>query len=318
MEIQTMFDRLVTALADYSVAVEPDENTPEWWAGAPSVCYTDGVFYLALRMREGDSERGKRGYENRIYRSTDGLSYEPIKHLHRDDVGIPGFERPSLVRDPVTGKFRMYSCSGFDGNWGIIKFEDADRPEDIDSKAWKTVLQPSTTKTDKLGWIEVEGYKDPSIFHDGETWHMVVIGYDRLERTYHFTSDDGEDWQPVGDGSPILDNVGWHNCFTRPACVVPMAVGYLFVYEGSSIEYRDPSYNIATGLAYSPDLRTFIDLTPDAPILKSTTPGDYHTWRYSHWMNVGTDMMVWFEACRPNNSNETRVARFKADWARVV
>jgi hypothetical protein len=51
--------------------------------------------------------------------------------------------------------------------------------------------------------------------------------------------------------------------------------------------------------------------------LKSTTPGDYHTWRYSHWMNIGTEVWVWFEATRPNTTNETRVARFPADWARM-
>ncbi len=312
-----MFDSVVSALSTYTVAVEPDENTPEWWAGAPSATYSDGVFHLAVRLREGQSERGKRGYENRIYRSDDGLSYEPVKSIHRDDVGIPGFERPAITRDPVTGKFRMYSCSGLDGNWGILKFEDADRPEDIDPKAWKVVLQPTPTKTDNIGWIEVGGYKDPVVFHDGDTWHLFVIGYDVTERAYHFTSDDGEDWRAVGDGSPILENAGWHNCYTRPASVMPMAVGYLFAYEGSDIAWRDPCYNIATGLAYSPDLRTFVDLTPSAPILKSTTPGQYHTWRYSHWMNIGTEVWVWFEASRPNNTNETRVARFPADWARV-
>lgn len=313
-----MFERIVSALANYHVAVEPDKNTPEWWAGAPSVCKFDDGFYLAVRMREGDSPRGKRGYENRIYRSSDGLSYEPVKSLHRDEVGIPGFERPSLVRDPKTGKYRMYTCSGFDdGVWGLIKFDDADSPEKIDPKAWKVILRPQPIKTDKLGWIEVSGYKDPFVFHDGDTWHMLVIGYDRLERAYHFVSDDGDDWQPVGDGNPILENTGWHNCFTRPACAFPMAIGWMVVYEGSHITWRDPSYNIATGLAYSPDLRTYIDLTPTEPLLKSTTPGDYHTWRYSHWMNIGEDMWVWFEATRPNTTNETRVARFPADWARV-
>ena len=91
-----------------------------------------------------------------------------------------------------------------------------------------------------------------------------------------------------------------------------MTVGYLFVYEGSNLLWRDPVYNIATGLAYSPDLETFIDLTPDEPLLTSTTPGDYHTWRYSHWMRVGDQVFVYFEAARPNNTNEIRLAVFDA------
>ncbi len=49
-------------------------------------------------------------------------------------------------------------------------------------------------------------------------------------------------------------------------------------------------------------------MTPDEPLLKSTTPGPYHTWRYSHWLPVGDRVHVYFEAARPNNTNETRLA----------
>jgi hypothetical protein len=327
-----MFERIATALDSYITVLEPDENEAEWWAGAPSVLLDDdGTFYMAARMREGNSPRGKRGYENRILQSADGRSFETINQLHRDDVGIPGFERPSLVKDPTTGKYRLYSCSGLDGNWGIIKFADADHPSEIDPKSWEVVLQPEIERDDRLGFIQVEGYKDPFVFHDGSCWHMLVIGYDRIERPYHFTSDDGVAWATgsrnadrtlAGDlrrsalQEPIMENDGWHNVFTRPACVLPMTIGYMLVYEGSSVHWRDPSYNIATGLAYTPDLETYVDLTPDAPLLMSTTPGDYHTWRYSHWLLVGDKVHVYFEASRPNNSNEIRLATFDAEWVR--
>ena len=50
--------------AEYTVVLEPDQDAPEWWAGAPSVCRdAEGVFWMACRMREGDSPRGLRGYE---------------------------------------------------------------------------------------------------------------------------------------------------------------------------------------------------------------------------------------------------------------
>ena len=110
-----------------------------------------------------------------------------------------------------------------------------------------------------------------------------------------------------------MDNAGWHDFCTRPASVLPLAVGYLFIYEGASVRWRDPVYNIATGLAYSPDLETIIDLTPDAPLLKSATPGDYHTWRYSHWMRAGNQVFAYAEAARPNNTNELRLSVLNAD-----
>ena len=301
-----MFDDVVEALSRYEVVLEPDEDTPEWWAGAPSVVLTDdGTFYLAARMREGNSPRGRRGYEVRILKSADGRRFEPVNHIRREDAGVSGFERPALVTDPKTGRFRLYGCSGFERGWAILKFDDADDPAEFDARSARPIISEDHPDD---GFARVTGYKDPVVFWKRDRWHMFVIGTDRVERIHHFTSDDGESWSRAS--RPVMENDGWHNFYTRPASVLPLAVGYLFVYEGSSVEWRDPVYNIATGLAYSPDLETFIDLTPDEPLLKSTTPGDYHTWRYSHWMRVKDEVFVYFEAARPNNTNEVRLGRF--------
>jgi hypothetical protein len=302
-------DQIVAAMDDYSVVLEPDENTPEWWAGAPSVLVgADGVFYLAARMREGNSPRGKRGYEIRILNSGDGRAFEPINHIRREDTGLPGFERPALVQDPATRRYHLYGCADMGGGWGILKFDDVADPADFVASTAHPVLTPDQHDDE---FAHVAGYKDPFVFWDRGRWHMFVIGYDQIERAYHFESQDGEQWTRVGLG-PVLENAGWHNYYTRPASVLPLAVGYLLVYEGSSIAWRDPVYNIATGMAYSPDLHHFVDLTPDEPLLKSTTPGQCHTWRYSHWLPVGDQVFVYFEASRPNNTNEIRLAVFDA------
>ncbi len=302
-----MLNEIVDALAKYEVILEPDEDTPEWWAGAPSVVRAEeGTFCLAARMREGKSPRGKRGYEIRILRSGDGINFEPINRLSREDAGVPGFERPAIVRDPETGKYKLYGCAGLDKGWVILKFDDADDPADFDARSARPVL---AAKYPDDGFVHVRSYKDPFVIWIKDRWHMFVIGGDQVERAWHFTSRDGECWQPASSG-PILQNSGWHNFYTRPACLLPLAVGYLLVYEGSNLEWRDPVYNIATGLAYTIDLQTFIDLTWDRPLLTSTTPGDYLTWRYSHWIVVDDQVFVYFEAARPNNTNELRLGVF--------
>ncbi|NIA15265.1 MAG: hypothetical protein GWP08_14440 [Nitrospiraceae bacterium] len=310
-----MFDRIKNALDNYTVILEPDENTPEWWAGAPSVVRgADGTFYLAARMREGNSPRGLRGYEIRILKSSDGRRFEPILSLRRKDCGLPGFERPALAVDPHSGRFKLYGCSPLEGGWSILKFDDAANPAEFDPASAKPVIQAEQFDD---GFAHVEGYKDPVVFWDGTQWRMFVIGFDKLERIHQFVSADGEDWRPAS-GKTILENDGWHNFYTRPASVLPMAVGYLLVYEGSHCTWRDPVYNIATGLAYTVDLEHFVDLTPDAPLLRSTTPGDYNTWRYSHWMTVGDQVFVYFEACRPNNTNEIRLGVFDSALAQAA
>jgi len=306
-----MFDQLVKALSEFDVVLEPDEDTPEWWAGAPSVCLAgDGTFYMAARMREGRSPRGLRGYEIRILASADGRNFAPIRSLPRDQVGVAGFERPALVRDPASSKFRLYGCCPLEAGWSIVRFDDADSPADFDPAGARTVLSAEYPND---GFVHVTGYKDPFVFRDKDRWHMFVIGSDRVERVHHFTSADGDIWQPVAK-NPVMDNTGWHNFYTRPACVVPMTVGYLFVYEGSNLSWRDPVYNIATGLAYTPDLESFVDLTPEEPLVKSPTPGDYITWRYSHWVTVGGRVFVYAEVSRPNNTNEIRLSVFDADY----
>lgn len=296
----------------FTTVLEPDRDVPEWWAGAPSVCIgPDGFVYMACRMREGDSPRGLRGYEVRLLGSGDGVDFATISRLPREDVPINGFERPSLVFDPRTGHFRLYLCGPWphDGvdTWCILRLDDVAHPGDFDPSTARPVLCAPPPKDERDR--SVRGYKDPFVWLEGRQWHMMVIGY-APERTYHFVSEDGESWEPFGE-RPAFDHGGWHTYFTRPACVLPMGAGWLLVYEGSHPEWFDPAYNIATGLAWSADLRNWIDLTPEEPLLLSSTPGRYHTWRYSHWLWRGGELWAYAECARPNDTNETRLFRLR-------
>jgi hypothetical protein len=260
-------------------------------------------------MREGDSPRGKRGYEIRILESADGIYFETIARIRREDLGVSGVERPALVVDPTTGAYRLYCCAGADLGWFVFRLDDVDHPARFDPATRRTVLsapEPSASRP------TVIGYKDPVIFRDQDTWHMFVIAGDRVERVGHFTSRDGDHWTKFGP-QPVMENTGWHNFYTRPASILPLRVGYLFVYEGSNLSWHDPVYNIATGLAYTSDLIHVTDLTPSEPLVRSTTPGAFHTWRYSQWIVQRGKLFVYFEAAKPNNTNELRVAVLDAD-----
>ena len=296
----------------YEVVLEPDTDAAEWWAGAPSVAVgPDGVFWMAARMRTAEAPRGLRGYEIRILRSDDGVRFETVHRIRREDVPIPGFERPALLVDPETGRFKLYACGPFiDGEtWAIIKFDDADDPTQFDPTTARAVIAPLPRRYPRD--IRVTGYKDPFILYAEGVYHAWVIGYIRgLERTFHFTSPDGETWAPVGDpGASVLPLAGWHDFFVRPSSVVPVGVGYLFFYEGSSVAWYDPVYNVATGVGFTFDLHHVIDLTPDAPLAVSTTPGPFHTWRYAHWMMVDGELRAYAEVADRNGSHEVRLFR---------
>lgn len=298
----------------YQVILEPDRNEPEWWAGAPSVVRDGaGVFWMACRMRTAESPRGLRGYEIRILRSEDGLTFQKVHSIHRDQVPIPGFERPALLIDPVSHQFKLYGCGPWrEGPWRIIKWADVELPTQFDPSSARPVIEP-IAKTYARDVIPLE-YKDPVIIHTGDCYHCYVIGYLRQnERIFHFSSADGEKWEPVGNPyDSIMDLTGWHDFFVRPASILPLGFGYLFVYEGSNTTWYDPVYNIATGLGFTFDLHHITDLTPDAPFVVSSTPSPFFsTFRYSHWMRVGEEVWVYAEVARPNRTNEVRLFRLK-------
>ena len=300
---------------EYKVILEPDQNEPEWWAGAPSVARgQDGIFWMACRMRTARSPRGLRGYEIRILKSSDGINYKHVHSIKREDVPIPGFERPALLVDPHTKKFKLYGCGPWqEGPWSIFKFEDADSPDQFISGSAKAVIQPIKKRYDRD--IVASEYKDPFIIFAQGEYHCYVTGYIRRnERLFHFKSEDGEKWQPVGEiNQPVMDLNGWHNFFVRPSSVLPLGIGYLFIYEGSSTNWYDPVYNVTTGFGFTFDLHNITELTKDAPIAVSTTPGKFSTFRYSHWMWVDGEIWVYAEVARENNSNEIRLFRISVN-----
>src|SRR6056297_852177 len=137
-----MLNQLKKAMDHYEVILEPEKNEKDWWAGAPSVVLTpNGKFFLAARMREPISPRGRRGYENRILESEDGIHFETIKKIHREEADVPVFERPSLVQNPLTKKITLFGCSVLENGWAIWKMEDVDHPEEIDPTTLKPVLE---------------------------------------------------------------------------------------------------------------------------------------------------------------------------------
>lgn len=295
----------------YDVVLKPDKDEAEYWAGAPSVVRDkDGIFWMAARMRSPEYPRGLRGYEIRILRSDDGIHFDKYHSIFREDVPIPGFERPALLIDPTTQKFKLYACGPWqNGPWSIIKFEDVSNLKDVDPTSAHTVIIPPVKKYARD--VSVKEYKDPVIIFAGGKYHCYVTGYIRRnERLFHFISDDGENWNPVGNvNQPIMDLDNWHNFFIRPASVLPLGIGYLFVYEGSSTQWYDPVYNIGTGFGFTFNLHNIIDLTTESPLLLSTTPGDFYTFRYSDFIWVDGELWIYAEVAKENRSHEIRLTR---------
>jgi len=79
------------------------------WAGAASAVLVDGEFWLAYRVRRPLHEG--RGVSVVVARSTDGVLFEPVTEVFRDQFGAESFERPVILQRP-DGGWRLYvSCA---------------------------------------------------------------------------------------------------------------------------------------------------------------------------------------------------------------
>ncbi|MGQ9631858.1 MAG: hypothetical protein ACUVXI_16340 [bacterium] len=299
---------IIPDYSEYHTVLEPDRNEADYWAGAPAVLIDgEGVVWLACRMREGRSPRGERGYEIRILRSEDGIHFERIHSILREELGTVSVERPAFLIDPITGRYKLYICrSGKPDypDWFILKLDDVDDPLKFDPKTARPVLRfPEGSG---------RGAKDPFVINIGGRYFMFHIGYGfegRRELPFLATSADGENW--VERPSPLMESEGWHTFFTRPACLMPLGPAFVLYYEGSGSDWFDPVYNIQGGVAVSLDLENFVDLTPNEPIFKTPTPGRYTTLRYTDYLCLEDRVIFYYEAARPNDSSELRATEVK-------
>ena len=172
-----------------AVVVEPPGDEPGSWAGAPSSIVADGWVYLAYRLRLPIGEG--RGIANVVARSRDGISFETVAEVTKDQFGAESLERPALVRT-ADGRWRLYVSVATPGtkHWRVDLLEAA-TPFDLATAEPRTVLPGD----------ETVGVKDPVLHHDAYGWHLwasvhPLESWDDADRmtTEYATSPDGVHW----------------------------------------------------------------------------------------------------------------------------
>ncbi|MGA3145985.1 MAG: hypothetical protein ABSF33_00760 [Acidimicrobiales bacterium] len=224
------------------VVVPAPGDGPGHWAGGPSaVLDGDGTFWLAYRLRRPVG--AGRGYANVVARSVDGVEFETVTVLERDEFGSDSLERPALVR-AGDGTWRLYVSCATPGtsHWRVDAIM-ADHPSKFDPGGAVTVLP---------GDRDV-GVKDPVIKVVDGRWHMWLCCHpldlpddtDRMSTRYA-TSDDGADWELHGvalAGTPG----SWDQRAARVAEVVRRDGRWLAYYDGRAS--KEENAEERTGLA---------------------------------------------------------------------
>jgi len=278
----------IPGISEPTVVAPAPAPGPQQWAGAPSAALDDdGTIVLAWRVRSGEDV-------NVIARSADGVRFEPIAEIRREQFGAAMVERPALVRLP--GGWRMYvSCATPNSLHWWIGLVEAPRLEDL-PHATPRVAFPGDAET---------GVKDPVIRLIDGTWHawicchdLRVPGAEDRMSTAWATSTDGLDW--TWHGTVLTGRPGYWDA--RGARVTAVLDDGTVFYDGRAS--KEENWFERTGVARMNGIGGQILADNDAPI---ATP------RYLDPLALPDGgFRIYYEAVLPDESHELRTELIRA------
>ena len=291
---------------------EPDGKGFGYWVGGHDVVFDppSGKFYMFHRLRV---PLGKgRGGVCRIAESTDGLRFTPIWEATKEQLDAESIEVGSLVRDPATGKWRLYICFEPPGAKWQIDVIEADRIEDLDPWRHRTVMRPSH--------YGVSFIKDPKVYIVGGIYHAFCCAEPRVrwvdnadgsrtavgsDATVLLTSTDGVHFNRMqyvfepGQGQPGE----WGHFRARINSIVWLEPMWVAFFDGGQSSWDN--YEEWTGVAISSDLLTWRRCSTGGPWVRSP----HGCIRYLVALRVGDAMFYYYEYTREDGSHELRVSK---------
>jgi hypothetical protein len=282
------------------VVVDPPADGPGAWAGAPSAVVVGDVTYLAYRLRRPVGEG--RGYLNVVARSEDGVAFETVAEVRREELGAESLERPALVRTR-DGRWRLYVSAATPGSkhWRVDLLE-AEDPGRLAAASARTVIAGDDTA----------GVKDPVLLWERGTWHLWASVHpladpDHTDRmtTEYATSEDGRAWRWHGtalSGRPRA----WDARGTRVTSVLTDGGQLWAAYDGRATAAENWEERTGTARASRRPTGLYGVLTSD-PRVAAASPHSPHGLRYVTAVRARDGgLRLYYEVTRPDGAHELR------------
>jgi hypothetical protein len=290
-------DVLLPRPADAVIAVGPPGAGSGYWAGGPSAVAAEDGVYLAYRLRRPVGVG--RGYAVAIAFADDGVNFETLTVISKEEMDTESLERPELVR-LLDGQWRLYlSCATTGTKHWRVEVTDASHPGEFDVRRREVMLPGDVTK---------RAVKDPVIQHRDGKWHLWATIHPLTDpnetdqmTTEYATSADGLDW--TWHGTALSGRPGeWDSRGARVTAVRFDGQTVTAYYDGRASAAEN--YEERTGVAVGADPAALISTSVPGTGPSAFSPYRGGGLRYMELVNLpGGRTRIYYEMTQPDGSH---------------